>query len=76
MQSALLDKIKKRIDKRDPGEFVLPDVYGKGWEALYPGDQTRMNRRFLELVRHGDFPQVRDTLRAGDRGQIFIKHPH
>ncbi|EPX82482.1 DUF1413 domain-containing protein [Salipiger mucosus] len=73
MDASLLDRLRRHIEDRAPGEFHFPEVYGAGWKALPIGDRVRLGHAFLDAVRRGDLPGVEDTGRKADGGRIYRK---
>ena len=64
-------KLQNRLQDWSAGEFYFPDLYGPGWDDLYIGDKVRTGRAFMEAVRAGKLPGVKDTGRKQGRGRVY-----
>ncbi len=66
-----IDRLRRRIAERAPGEFHFPEIYGPGWGRLWIGEKVRTGRAFLEAVRHGRIPGVEDIGRKKRGGRLY-----
>ncbi|MBL7251442.1 DUF1413 domain-containing protein [Alcanivorax marinus] len=73
MDNALQKRLEKALNKRSPGEFHFPEVYGAGWDDLYIGDKVKLGNTFLRLVRLGRFPGIEDTGKKKGGGRLYRK---
>lgn len=75
MQPERLRALTTAIAALAPGEFHFPEIYGPDWNELYVGDKVKLGREFMNLVRKGRLPDVRDTGIKKAAGRIYLKKP-
>ncbi len=66
-----INRLLERLNRREPGEFYFPDLYGSGWDDLFIGDKVKAGRNFMEAVRAGEVTGVEDTGRKQGRGRVY-----
>jgi len=71
LDSDEIDRLRRRLAGRAPGEFHFPELYGPGWDDLWIGDKVATGRAFLEAVRAGKVPGVEDTGVKKGGGRLY-----
>jgi hypothetical protein len=71
LRDNVIDRLRIRLASRPPGEFLFPEIYGRGWERLVDGRKLRLRREFLDAVREGRVPGVRETDRRADGCRVY-----
>lgn len=73
MNSEDIARLRLQLAKHPAGEFHFPEIYGPDWDDLYIGDKVKLGHAFLDAVRKGDFPGIKDTGEKKDGGHVYLK---